>query len=66
MFPSGWARLRGGKAMKFGKRLQAQSVPGWRQHYVDYKALKQHINAVAHIVPGTVRRPARHTPLPPS
>ena len=43
--------------MKFGKRLRAQMVPEWAENYVDYKALKRHIKTVAHIVPGTVRRP---------
>ena len=27
--------------MKFGKQLEAQSVPGWEDSYIDYKGLKR-------------------------
>ncbi|KAH8928874.1 hypothetical protein BT69DRAFT_408814 [Atractiella rhizophila] len=30
--------------MKFGKQLQSQRIPGWANHYVDYKGLKKVIN----------------------
>ena len=30
-----------GRAMKFGKQLQATLVQDWGNHYVDYKSMKQ-------------------------
>ncbi|KAF8897214.1 hypothetical protein BD779DRAFT_1489617 [Infundibulicybe gibba] len=32
--------------MKFGKRIQAQQVPGWSQYYLDYKFLKKIISSL--------------------
>lgn len=29
--------------MKFGKRMADEMVPAWREHYVSYKRLKQHV-----------------------
>ncbi|KAJ7233137.1 cyclin-dependent protein kinase inhibitor [Mycena haematopus] len=37
---------------KFGKHIQAQQVPGWSAHYLDYKFLKKIISSL------TARRPA--------
>lgn len=33
--------------MKFGKRIQAQQVPGWSPYYLDYKFLKKIISSLA-------------------
>ncbi|KAI3431392.1 hypothetical protein D9Q98_004446 [Chlorella vulgaris] len=33
--------------MRFGRSLASQAHPGWRQHYLDYDALKQSIKACA-------------------
>ncbi|KAG2013350.1 ankyrin repeat domain-containing protein 50 [Coprinopsis cinerea AmutBmut pab1-1] len=33
--------------MKFGKRIQAQQIPGWSQYYLDYKFLKKIISSLA-------------------
>ncbi|KAF7355038.1 Ankyrin repeat protein nuc-2 [Mycena sanguinolenta] len=41
-----------GRTMKFGKHIQAQQVPGWSAHYLDYKFLKKIISSL------TARRPA--------
>ncbi|KAI0092626.1 SPX domain-containing protein [Irpex rosettiformis] len=32
--------------MKFGKQIQADQVPGWSQHYLDYKSLKKIISSL--------------------
>ncbi|TFK29233.1 SPX-domain-containing protein [Coprinopsis marcescibilis] len=33
--------------MKFGKRIQAQQIPGWSAYYLDYKFLKKIISSLA-------------------
>lgn len=33
--------------MKFGKRIQAQQIPGWAPYYLDYKFLKKIISSLA-------------------
>jgi SPX domain protein involved in polyphosphate accumulation len=32
--------------MKFSNQLDASMVPEWRQHYMDYKALKKKLKQV--------------------
>ncbi|TFY77601.1 hypothetical protein EWM64_g6411 [Hericium alpestre] len=34
-------------AMKFGKQLQAEIIPGWSEYYLDYKFLKKIVSSLA-------------------
>ncbi|KAJ2010710.1 phosphate system positive regulatory protein pho81, partial [Coemansia sp. S610] len=39
--------------MKFGKHIQAQTIPEWAAHYMSYKGLKKIINELsAPLTPG--------------
>lgn len=40
------ARAHAAEVMKFGKRIQAEQVPGWSPYYLDYKALKKIISSL--------------------